>query len=361
MSEKCPICGLQVYGFEVVFELRNNPAISNYIKLQHPEWNQNNEKICRDCFELYKREFEDNRNEFEITDEPTVVKHKADIGLGDEDGDNNASLIILHGNNIGKRFEIKKNEIIMIGRSSKCDITVAEDNVSRQHAKIYRRNQKFVVEDMGSTNGTFVNTKRVEIQELADGDIILVGNSILKFITGSNFEHKYHKELYRLATIDGLTQILNKNFFQSKLVEEFSRAKRYGRELSFILMDLDHFHKLNNTYGHLAGDFILRNVTSLISRNLRKEDYFGRYGGEEFAIILPEIKLDNAMILAEKLRGIVEHANFSYEGEQISVTTSVGVSTVSEAISNENELVKKADDALYESKSSGRNKVCRAD
>ncbi|MCB0272679.1 MAG: diguanylate cyclase [Bdellovibrionales bacterium] len=360
MNEKCPICGLDVYGFEVVFELRNNPAISNFIKLQHPEWNQNNEKICRDCFELYKKEFVDFRDNSEVTDEPTVVKHKNEIKMDDGSDDENASVIVLHGNNIGKRFEIKKNEIIMIGRSSKCDITVAEDNVSRQHAKIYRRQKKFVIEDLGSTNGTFVNTKRIEIQELSDGDIILVGNSILKFISGSNFEHKYHKELYRLATIDGLTQILNKNFFQAKLVEEFSRAKRYGRELSFILMDLDHFHKLNNTYGHLAGDFILRNVASLISRNLRKEDFFGRYGGEEFAILLPEIKIDNAMLLAEKLRSIVEHANFTYEGDRISVTTSIGVSTVTESIANETELVKKADDALYDAKAKGRNKVERA-
>ncbi|MCB1198277.1 MAG: diguanylate cyclase [Deltaproteobacteria bacterium] len=359
MNEKCPICGLEVFGFEVVFELRNNPAVSNYIKLQHLEWNQNNEKICRNCFELYKKEFEEHQNDMHITGEPTVVKHKREIKMVSGD-DENASIIILHGNNMGKRFEIKGNDIIIAGRSSTCDITVPEDNVSRQHAKVYRRNKKFVVEDLGSTNGTFVNTKRIEIQELTDGDIILIGNTILKFISGSNFEHKYHKELYRLATVDGLTQILNKNFFQSKLIEEFSRAKRYDRDLSFILMDLDHFHKLNNTYGHLAGDFILRNVASLISRNLRKEDYFGRYGGEEFAIILPEIIIDNAMILAEKLRSIVEHANFTFEGERISVTASIGVSTVLDEIGNENELVKKADEALYEAKASGRNAVIKA-
>lgn len=360
MSQKCPICGLQAFGFEVLFELRNNPAIANFIKLKHPEWNQN-DKMCRDCFELYKLEFNTYQEAEHITDEePTVVKHKKDIVLsGDTIEEELGSIIVLHGNNLGKRFEIKGNQILITGRSSKCDIPIAEDNVSRQHAKVYRRNNQFVIEDLGSTNGTFVNTKRIEIQALNDGDIILIGNSILKFISGSNFEHKYHKELYRLATIDGLTQILNKSFFQSKLVEEFSRAKRYKRELSFILLDLDHFHKLNNTYGHLAGDFVLRNVASLISKNLRKEDFFGRYGGEEFAILLPEIVLDNAMILAEKLRSIVEHTKFAFEKEKIAITTSVGVSTMTDAISTETQLVKKADEVLYKAKSNGRNRVCK--
>jgi len=358
MNQKCPICGLQAFGFEVHFELRNNPAIANFIKLRHEEWNQH-EKICRDCFELYKREFNEYQEDEHITDdEPTVVKHKKDIQISDSESDEFGSIIVLHGNNLGKRFEVKGNQILIMGRSSRCDIPIDEDNVSRQHAKVYKRQQKFVIEDLGSTNGTFVNTKRIEIQALNDGDIVLIGNSILKFISGSNFEHKYHKELYRLATIDGLTQILNKSFFQSKLIEEFSRAKRYKRELSFILMDLDHFHKLNNTYGHLAGDFVLRNVASLISRNLRKEDFFGRYGGEEFAILLPEIAIDNAMVLAEKLRSIVEHTNFTFETEKISVTTSVGVSTMTTEVATETELIKKADEALYRAKADGRNTVC---
>jgi diguanylate cyclase (GGDEF)-like protein len=358
MNEKCPICGLQVYGYEVVHELRNNPAISNYIKIQHPKWDQNRERICRDCYSLYKKEFETNQDHDHQTDEPTVVKTKNSIisAKSPPEDDEFASVVILHGNHLGKRFEIRDGELT-IGRSSQCDIEVNEDNVSRKHAKIYKRNKKFVVEDLGSTNGTFVNTQKVEIKELQDSDIVLVGNSILKFISGSNFESKYHQELYRLATIDGLTQILNKNFFQGKLEEEFSRSIRYQRELSFILLDLDHFHNLNNKYGHLAGDFVLRNISQLISRNLRKEDFFGRYGGEEFAILLPEIAAHGALILAEKLRSIVEHATFTYEGQRILVTTSIGVSTMDDEFSNANQLVKAADDALYKAKSEGRNTV----
>ncbi len=353
MQQQCPICGLEVYGSEVIHELRGDPALANYIKIQHPNWTIE-QKICRDCLELFKSEFNNQRDTPHRTDEPTLI-YENEVALNKKDLDT-ASLVIIHGVNLGKRFEIRNKEFI-IGRSTQADVPINEENISRKHARIYKKNKIFVIEDLNSTNGTFVNTKKVEIRELIDGDLILVGNTLLKFISGSNFENKYHEELYRLATIDGLTQIFNKKYFHERLKEEFNRARRYKRSLSFMLLDLDHFHNLNTAYGHLAGDFVLKNIAQLVSKNLRKEDAFGRYGGEEFGILLPEIEISNALFLAEKMRKIVETGPFEFDGKNILVTASIGVATMNNEMTNPDQLIKMADDALYKAKSEGRNCV----
>ncbi len=353
MQELCPICGLEVYGYEVVHELRNDPALANYIKIQHPQWAPE-QKICRDCLELFKKEFKNQQDAPHRTDEPTLI-YENEVPLNKQDADQ-ASLVIIHGENLGKRYEIKGKELI-IGRSTQVEIHINEENISRKHARVYKKNKIFILEDMNSTNGTFVNTKRVEVRELNDGDLILVGATLFKFIAGSNFENKYHEELYRLATIDGLTQIFNKKYFQDRLHEEFNRARRYKRSLSFVLIDLDHFHNLNNTYGHLAGDYVLRNVAQLVGKNLRKEDAFGRYGGEEFGILLPEIELQNAAFLADKLRKVISGGAFEFDNKKILVTASFGVASLQDFMKDPNQLVKTADDALYKAKSEGRNCV----
>lgn len=353
MQELCPICGLEVYGSEVLHELRNDPALVNYIKVQHPNWAVEN-KICRDCLELFKSEFKRQQDTPHRTDEPTLI-YENEIPINKKDADV-ASLVIIHGVNLGKRFEIRNKEFI-IGRSTQADVPINEENISRKHARIYRKNKIFIIEDLSSTNGTFVNTKKIEIKELTDGDLILVGNTLLKFISGSNFENKYHEELYKLATIDGLTQISNKKYFHERLKEEFNRARRYKRALSFMLIDLDHFHNLNTKYGHLAGDYVLKTVSLLISKNLRKEDAFGRIGGEEFGILLPEIEIQNSVYLAEKIRKIVETGPFEFEDKNILVTASIGVATMKADTTNSDQLIKAADDALYKAKSEGRNCV----
>ena len=353
MQEPCPICGLDVYGSEVLYELRNDPSLSNYIKIQHPQWNPE-QKVCRDCFELFKKEFTSEQENPHRTDEPTLI-YENEIPLNKKDADQ-ASLVIIHGENLGKRFEIRQKEFI-IGRATNADVPINEENISRKHARIYKKNKIFIIEDLNSTNGTFVNTKRIEVRELQDGDLILVGNTILKFISGSNFENKYHEELYRLATIDGLTQIYNKKYFHDRLKEEFNRARRYKRDLSFILIDLDHFHNLNETYGHLAGDYVLKHIAQLVSKNLRKEDAFGRYGGEEFGIILPEIDIQNSLFLAEKIRKIIETGDFEFDDKNILVTASIGISTLEDDMKEPDHIMKKADDALYKAKSEGRNCV----
>ncbi|MCB0327699.1 MAG: GGDEF domain-containing protein [Bdellovibrionales bacterium] len=355
MSQQCPFCGLQVQHTAAHQEYLKDEIFVNFVKAEIPTWKPEH-GICEQCLEKFYSAHNSSRKKAHKTDEPTVIVEKDRIPVQKEDQNQRGCLVTIHGQNMGKRYELINQEKI-VGRSMACEIRVNEENVSRQHARIYFNGTNYVVEDLNSTNGTFLNTKKVTSSVLSDGDLVMIGNTILKYISGQNFENRYHEELYRLATIDGLTRVYNKAFFQEKLQEEFKRAKRYKRELSFILFDLDHFHNLNNDYGHLAGDYVLKTMCANIQNKLRKNDFLCRYGGEEFAIILPEIKGENALVLAEKIRKMVETMEFNFEGEFINVTISVGVSTLSAETEKASSLVKTADDALYSAKNGGRNKV----
>src|SRR5207253_1415781 len=147
-------------------------------------------------------------------------------------------------------------------------------------------------------NGTFVNDVAIREQQLGDGDQIRVGRSILKFMTGENVETQYHEEIYRLMTVDGLTQVYNRRFFNEAIEREFNRSKRYQRALSLVVFDIDFFKRVNDTHGHLAGDSLLRQIATAVKARLRREDLFARIGGEEFAVLLPEIPLEGARITA---------------------------------------------------------------
>ncbi|MEZ4704696.1 MAG: GGDEF domain-containing protein [Bdellovibrionota bacterium] len=355
MSQQCPFCGLEVQHTAAHQEYLKDEIFINFVKTEIPTWKPEH-GICENCLEKFYSAHNSMRRKAHKTDEPTVIVEKDKIPSQKENQNRQGCLVTIHGMNMGKRYELVNQEKI-VGRSMACEIRVNEDNVSRQHARIYFNGTNYVVEDLNSTNGTFVNTKKITTSVLTDGDLVMIGNTILKYISGENFENRYHEELYRLATIDGLTRVYNKAFFQEKLQEEFKRAKRYKRDLSFILFDLDHFSKLNNEYGHLAGDYVLKTMCTNIQNKLRKNDFLCRYGGEEFAIILPEIRGENALVLAEKIRKMVQDMDFTFEGTFIQATISVGVSTLEPDMEETSHLVKKADDALYKAKNGGRNGV----
>lgn len=278
-------------------------------------------------------------------------------------GKTTACLIVIHGANLGKKYDLVGTEAI-IGRGENSEIRINEDNVSRKHAEIKIKGEKISIQDLGSTNGTFVNTKRSKTTVLRDGDLVLVGNTILKFISRKNIENAYHDEIYRLATLDGLTQCYNKKFFLERLSNEYSRSDRYKRNLSLIMLDFDHFKLINDIHGHQAGDYVLKKTASLVMRNLRKEDTLGRYGGEEFAIILPETDLKRSLQIAEKMRSLIENVDYTFNEKKLKVTISIGVSAYSSRKSKTltyNDLIELADKALYRAKNLGRNKVVGSD
>jgi diguanylate cyclase (GGDEF)-like protein len=212
--------------------------------------------------------------------------------------------------------------------------------------------------DDRSTNGTYVNEDQIEgAQALANGDRIKVGPTIVKFLSGADAEAKYHEEIYRMTIVDGLTQIHNKRYLQEALEREVMRARRHGRELAVLMFDIDHFKRINDQYGHLAGDHVLRELARVVQTRVRRDEVFARYGGEEFALILPETSLEGAGQLAEILRDKIEKHTFVFQGERIPVTISMGGAILREDDTG-TDLVKSADAKLYEAKRSGRNRVC---
>jgi diguanylate cyclase (GGDEF)-like protein len=267
-----------------------------------------------------------------------------------------ACLVVIYGNDLGKKYNLDASTLVL-GRSSKCDIQIDQESVSRAHTKIINTGKSIRIRDLGSTNGTYVNDELIEERVLADGDLIKIGRTIFKFLSGGNIERAYHEEIYRLTTIDGLTQIYNKRYFLETLEREIARSNRYRRDMSLVMFDLDHFKKINDTYGHLAGDYVLKTLASTIKAKIRREDLFARYGGEEFAIVLPEIDGYNAHQFAEKVRRIVEGTEFVFEGTRIPVTVSMGVATLDPDTADSGALIKRSDENLYEAKRAGRNCV----
>lgn len=169
-----------------------------------------------------------------------------------------------------------------------------------------------------------------------------------------------NRELARLAVIDGLTQLYNHTHIFKRLEDEFVRASRYGKHLGFLMVDIDFFKRVNDRHGHRVGDAMLRELADLLRASVRQVDVVGRYGGEEFAVILPETDRDSALAIAERLRESVERHPFDLNpsGEPLRVTVSVGVATYpSERVHRCEDLVEEADRLLYEAKSAGRNQV----
>jgi diguanylate cyclase (GGDEF)-like protein len=289
--------------------------------------------------------------------EPTIVTSERKLD-GQAAPEHHAYVVIIYGDELGKRVPVGTAPI-EAGRSSSCDIALDHESVSRHHARILWTGSGYRLQDLGSTNGTYVNDKRIREQELCDGDIIRVGRTILKFMNGSNIEASYHQEIYRMMTFDGLTQIYNKRYFHETLEREVSRSRRYGRELGLILFDIDHFKQKNDTYGHLAGDAILREVAAVVGTKLRREDVFARVGGEEFGVLTPEVGLKGLSEVAEKIRVVVEKAAFRYEKDVIPTTVSLGIALWLGGEDGPQELYQRADESLYAAKQGGRNRVGR--
>jgi diguanylate cyclase (GGDEF)-like protein len=160
-----------------------------------------------------------------------------------------------------------------------------------------------------------------------------------------------------MTIIDGLTQAHVKRYLLEALEKEIIRARRHERALSFLMFDIDHFKKINDFHGHLAGDFVLKELAKIVQSRIRRDEVFARYGGEEFALVLPETDLDGAHALAEGLREKIEASRFTFQNEVIRVTVSIGVAMLGEADRTSLDLIRRADEKLYEAKRGGRNRV----
>jgi diguanylate cyclase (GGDEF)-like protein len=271
-----------------------------------------------------------------------------------------ACLVLIYptGPDMGKRFALNRAEIV-VGRGADCDIQVDRDSVSRRHARLFRSGtgDAWTVEDLQSTNGSYVNDVPVQKSVLRDGDFVKIGAAIFKFLSGQSVEASYHEEIYRMTIVDGLTGAHNKRYFLEFLEREIARCARYRRPLSLLMFDIDHFKLINDKHGHLTGDYVLREMSRRLLGRVRREELLARYGGEEFAAVLPETGIEGARTFGEQVRKIVADAPFEYEGDTIAVTVSVGIASVEGEDVDLTAFIKVADDHLYRAKREGRNKV----
>jgi len=267
-----------------------------------------------------------------------------------------AYLLVIAGPSFGEMHRLQGTRAV-IGRSDTAAMRLLADGISREHAAVERDAGKNVLLDLGSTNGTYCNGERVARHDLVDGDKISVGAStILKFTYQDQVDERYQKRLFESALRDGLTATFNRRYFVDRLNAEMRFANRHEKALALLFVDIDHFKKINDTFGHQAGDYVLAAVARELNTTIRSEDVLARYGGEEFAIICREIEKEGALALGERLRRAVERAKFEYEGQTIAVTISVGA-TVAHKPQQVQPLIASADAAMYEAKRAGRNRV----
>jgi diguanylate cyclase (GGDEF)-like protein len=277
-------------------------------------------------------------------------------------GQNVAYLVVMAGSNVGEMYKLDKVQLV-IGRGDKAGLRLTDDGISRDHARIVREAGQLILEDMGSTNGTFCNGSRVTRQALAEGDKILLGSAtILKFSYHDKLDEAFQRQMSESALRDGLTRAYNKRYFGERLESELQYSLRHDAPLSLIFFDIDHFKAINDAHGHQAGDQVLAQLATLVTSMLREEEVFARYGGEEFAVIARGMDLAGAQSLSERVRASVQAHPFAHAGTAIPVTISVGISYgPGLGISTTVDLVARADEALYAAKRAGRNRVCVAE
>lgn len=292
-----------------------------------------------------------------MSDDKTIIADPAGITNYSSTKRIRACLVQYSGTNLGKRY-ILDEEKMVIGRAPNVAIVIAEQSVSRQHAMCSRVTDEIELEDLDSSNGTFVNNSKISARvRLKDGDIIRFGTVLFKYFSHENIENIFHDKIYRMATIDSGTQTFNKKYLLDSLEAEFKYSRTYGKNLSMIYFDLDFFKKVNDTHGHSAGDSVLRETSYTVKQNIRKEDVFCRFGGEEFVILLPNTDAKTAYELAERIRVSIQSYVFKFEGTQIKQTISLGVSQLNPTMNEPKDLLDDADRKLYHSKQSGRNRV----
>jgi two-component system cell cycle response regulator len=269
------------------------------------------------------------------------------------------TLTVLVGGDVGAVFVLDKATTVL-GRDAEAGVSIDDDGVSRRHAQIVLHNGGYEVEDLGSTNGTFVGRERVQGRmRLQDGSRLLLGNTLLRFALQDQIEREASRRIYEMSVRDGLTGVFNRRYFDERLTSEFAFAARHGSALCVLMVDIDHFKRVNDRYGHQAGDMVLRRVAAELRSGIRTEDVIARYGGEEFAILARGIDPEGARLFGERVRMMAERAHIVCEDMHVPVTISVGLAHnhAGPTAQKAERLVAEADAALYGAKQAGRNRV----
>jgi diguanylate cyclase (GGDEF)-like protein len=285
----------------------------------------------------------------------TIVEQSAYQAPG---GKKEPYLTMIAGAHAGSVVKLAGKETTL-GRAPECTLRIDGDGVSWKHARIFTVADAWFVEDFKSTNGTALNERRISMEKISDGDRIHLGPGIiLRFSLWDELEASVQQGLYESAVKDPLTGAYNRKHFGERLAAEVGYAARHHAPLSLIMFDVDHFKKVNDTYGHPAGDQVLRSIAAAILGIVRVEDVFARVGGEEFSILARATDARNAVLFAERIRQGIEGMPIAWSGGALNVTASFGVSSLQELASPSGDaLVAVADGRLYEAKRGGRNRV----
>ncbi len=278
------------------------------------------------------------------------------------DGRNRVLLVRMDSSQAGEVFCLSGSNF-RIGRHPDNAVCMDDQGLSRHHVRITPVGERYYLEDLGSSNGTFVNGQRVTGHELTNGDTLQLGPRVcFRFTIASSDEERMLKQLYESSVRDPMTRAYNRHYLCSQLRSELPFAIRHNTQLSVLIFDVDHFKRVNDTHGHLAGDAVLKTVAALVDRELRREDLFARYGGEEFVVLLRDVPLDGALIVAERLRLAVEQNPTQFGHTSIPATISVGCAAVSCCDHpSPDALIQRADGRLYQAKRSGRNRCVARD
>lgn len=272
-----------------------------------------------------------------------------------------ALLVRTDSTNSGQVFKLQ-GDVFGLGRHPENQICLEDDGISRHHARITQKDGEFWIEDLQSSNGTYLNGRRVHSCQMSNGDTLHLGPRVcFRLSIATEHEEKVLKQLYEASVRDPLTGAYNRHHFASRLSGEIAYSARHHVALSLILFDIDFFKKINDTYGHLAGDAVLVHVANSLNKKLRTEDLLARYGGEEFVILLRGIPVDRACAVAERLRVALAAEAVTYGSQRIQVTASFGCASLTccpEATPEK--LLEIADERLYRAKEGGRNRVVGA-
>ena len=285
-----------------------------------------------------------------------------------QDRDLRPALVFLSGDLIAVPIPLER-EIVVLGREIGADVRVNDLKVARRHATIENSidtatgEKNYILKDLGSRVGTLLNGERVREEELQHGDKITVGEHILRFDLLDEIDREYHQQIHRLISHDDLTGLLSGRSFFSELRREAERAKLEQRPFCVLMMDIDHFKNVNDTFGHLTGSKTLEEIGASIIKCLRSGDTAARFGGEEFAAFLLDAEIGQAMVAAERIRKEIDEREFSVQRQGAAegkhhVTISIGIASFPDDSSDPIQLVEMADSALYRAKREGRNRVC---
>ena len=292
-------------------------------------------------------------------DEPTTSAGIETDDVAVVDGRKRPCVTVLTGAASGQLFNLPCGNTV-VGRAANAEIRIVDDGVSRHHARLRLETDQLWLDDLESRNGTFVNGIKIDKPTvLADGDKIQVGRTtVLRFAYHDDLDESFHENLMSSALRDPLTRLFNKRYFLDRLDSELKFARRHQVSLSLLILDLDHFKRVNDTHGHLAGDAVLVNLSDVLLRAVRDEDVVARFGGEEIAIILRAIPLEPALLLADRLRRLIESTVTVHGDLELRATASIGAAEFpTSKVEAIEALIECADRQLYRAKDAGRNRV----